>query len=126
MTVTATTFKARFTVFSAVTDDVVEDAIDEASRWVSVTAYGSQDRADDAIRYLTGHLLSLDAALNGAGSTAGSASAGPSGPIASMGGLSASVSYAIPTNASDDWFATTAWGRRFLSIERRVFAPRTI
>ena len=123
--VTATTFKARFTVFSTVADAVVDEAITEAERWVSANAYGSRDRADDAIRYLTAHILTLDAQANAAATAAGSGS-GPSGPVSSMSGLSASVSYAVPSSASDDWFSSTTWGQRFLSIERRVFASRIL
>lgn len=124
MTVTATTFKARFTVFSAVADATVETAIEEASRWVNAAAYGTTERADDAIRYLTGHLLSLDAQLN-ALTAAGSAS-GPGGPVSSMATLGASVSYAVPAGAGNEFFSTTPWGLRFLSISKRVFASRVL
>ena len=124
-TVTATTFKDRFTVFSSVADATVTAAITEADRWTNDAAYGT-DRHDDAIRYLAAHLLALDAQANAAASAAASAGAGPSGPVSSKAGLSASISYAVPSGAGDDWFASTVWGQRFLSIERRVFASRIL
>lgn len=122
--VTATTFKARFTAFSAVADAVVTTAIEEAVRWVSTSAFGSQDRADDGINYLTAHILALDAQLN-ALTPAGGAS-GPGGPVSSMATLGASVSYAVPANAGSDYFSQTPWGLRFLSLQQRVFASRVL
>lgn len=122
--VTATTFKTRFTTFSAVADAVVTTAINEAVRWVGASAFGSQARADDGINYLTAHILALDAQLNAL--TAAGGASGPGGPVSSMATLGASVSYAVPTGAGGDYFSTTPWGLRFLSIQKRVFASRIL
>lgn len=124
MAVTASTFKARFTVFSSLSDAVVETALAEAGRRCSSSAFGTSELHDDAVGYLAGHILAQDAAMNAAGSPAASAGAGDAGAVASKSAMGQSISYAVPEVFSKSALATTAWGRRYLELTSLAFPAR--
>lgn len=115
-------------VFDSVDDACVQEAIDEAVRYVSEVDWGC--RYDDGIFYLACHILAEAASIEVAASDGGaSATVGaiPAGPVMSEKILTWSASYSVSEGGVfDDAFATTTWGRQYLARSSRVFSRRVI
>jgi hypothetical protein len=114
--------------FDGVDEDCVQDAIDEACRYVSEIEWGS--RFDDGVFYLACHILAEAAQIEAAAADGGAAATGgavPAGPISSESILSWRASYAVSEGGVfDDAFATTTWGRQYLARCHRVFSRRVL
>jgi len=115
-------------VFDSVDSDCVQDAIDEAVRYVSEVNWG--DRYNDGVFYLACHILAESAMLEQAGSDGGPASTGgavPAGPVMSESILSWRTTYSVSEGGIfDDALATTTWGRQYLARSSRVFSRRVL
>lgn len=112
-------FRVRFSEFVATTDSVVELAIEDALLIYAL--------CDAGVLYLSAHILTLHAE-SGVGSAGGVVDGGDSEVTSeSGGGVSASFKSMADTG-SDAFFATTAYGRMFLTIRKtsvgRAFSVR--
>jgi hypothetical protein len=115
-------------VFDSVDSDCVQNAIDEAVRYVSEVNWG--DRYDDGVFYLSCHILAESAMLEQAGTDGGPAATGgavPAGPVMSESILSWRTTYSVSEGGVfDDGLATTTWGRQYLARSNRVFSRRVL
>ena len=111
MAVTAAQFKARIHEFAASSDASVDAFLAEAARRINAAAWSA--KADDGLIQLTAHLMKV-AAL-GSGAAVGAVVSEKVGAV--------SRSYAAPTDVDTD-YATTAYGRAYLSLLRTIFVPR--
>ncbi|MCP3685814.1 MAG: DUF4054 domain-containing protein [bacterium] len=117
MTVTAASFKARFTEFAAVADARVELFLADAVLVLNEVYWDL--KYDLGINYYTAHLLYLaDQAADGSGE-------GTSGAITgrSVDGTSVSYGSGNPTSAEDAWLLTTTYGSRYLSLRKSLGVP---
>lgn len=117
MAVTPASFKALFPEFSSQTDPRVQLFLDQASRRVDAATFGA--RADDALSYLTAHLLAV---ANTAGQAATS---GASGPVSSKTVGPLSVSFASnwgSASGSGDNYQATYYGREYLTLVKLAIA----
>lgn len=114
--------------FDSVDPAAIQQAIDEACRYVSEPNWGS--RFDDGVFYLACHILAEAAALEEAAESGGASAtigAVPSGPVLSERILSWSATYAgTEGGVFDDAFATTSWGRAYLARCNLVFSDRIL
>jgi hypothetical protein len=117
------TLRARLPAFASTTkypDDLVDASIQEALRWVSASFFGAA-RYDDAILYMSAHLLTL--------SSAASAGAASAGAVRSVTAGSASVTYngSIGSNASNfPGLDSTTYGRRYRELVKLIGAARVL
>jgi hypothetical protein len=110
MTTTAATVKALPSgEFSAIADATIDAYIARAKLRLSTSSYGAL--YEDAVLYLTAHLLSLDTSGTGAAP----------GQVTSESAGSMSRSYATPTNNSSSGLTATHWGRTLIQMQRELF-----
>jgi hypothetical protein len=102
--------------FSTVAQSAIERVLAEAAREVSASAYG--DRYDDAVLYLTAHLL--------AGQKKGSA--GAAGPVTMEIAGPVTRQYSqMALQGGDEALLSTSYGRRFRDIRHQcVSGPRVL
>lgn len=125
-TVTPSSFKSRFSpTFDCLTDNQVQAAIDQSVRWLNESCWG-ECRYDDAVTYLTGHWLTIDAQIQAAGSPAAAATSTSTGAKKSEKLLTWSASWATPGVFESDPFGTTSFGQQFLSLRSLVFCCRVL
>ena len=107
MSVTATSVKTLGgAAFAAVADSVVETWLAIAGRRINSTYFG--DLYDDALSFLTLHLLESIVLPGGTG--------GAAGEVSSVRVGSVSVSYATSGVTNDAPYASTFWGRQYLAL----------
>jgi hypothetical protein len=104
--VTPTTFKALFTEFASEGDSRVQLFIDQASRRLSESVFG--DYYDDAVGFLTAHMLSRSTATAGRGFVSSETVGQLSRSYTQSGGILASG------------YATTSYGQEFSRLLRLV------
>lgn len=121
-TVTPSTLKQRAAAFAALSDSVVQAAINESVRWTSEPQWGAS-HFDDGVFYLACHILEEDAALNS--QQLGGGASTPAGPKTAEKLLTWSAEWDSPDEFNDA-LATTGWGRRYLAARGRVFSTRCI
>jgi hypothetical protein len=113
-------FTTKFPTLGAAPAAIITDALAEAAREVSETAWGS--RSDDGILWLAAHLVhSLDPAF--------SPSASVSGPVTKMRVGDRDVAFANPLSSDgggSDWLKTTKYGLRYLHLRDLVFGSRKL
>jgi len=116
MAVSASGFKARFSEFSAVSDETVEIYLDDAAEFVNTSAWG--DRADVGTYYLAAHLYSTANSATNGGGAGGLVSEKRLGPGA--------VKYAVPSGIgfSEYGLGSTPYGQRFLAMQAAVMGSR--
>ncbi len=122
MAVTPTQFKDEFPEFATLTDPDVQLFIDQAERRTARTNWGV--KADDGVKYLTAHLLTMRARATG--TTPGGGGAGVRGPMASetVGSLSRSFSNVTAAPWTNAWLESTAWGSAYAELRSLVFSDR--
>lgn len=106
------TFLCLFDEFEGVPSKKIGAFFDLAKNRVDETVWG--DCTDEAIYYLTGHLIS---STGGAGGSGG----GVAGPITSESVGSVSRSYGqvnVNQGGNDELYATTRYGQMFLNLRR--------
>lgn len=110
MAVTIEQFYERFPQFDNGSDEQVEAILAEAGTWVDAT--WNQTDADNAVMYLSAHMLSVEQA-NPDGGAAGAVQSESFGPI--------SVSYAVNQASGSDLSAlkSTLYGQRYLALLNR-------
>lgn len=102
-------FRVRLPEFVATADSVVEFALGDALLIYAL--------CDTGVLYLAAHILTLHAE-SGVGSTGGTVDGGDGETTSeSAGGVSASFK-AMADTGSEAFFATTAYGRMFLTIRK--------
>jgi hypothetical protein len=105
-------FRARFTEFSSISDEVVELNLSDAALEVSVS-FG--DYQDVATLFLAAHYLALSQnASNGAYGSVGGLSS------KSVDGVSQSFNVVAANSQSDQLLAYTVYGQRFLSYRQKI------
>lgn len=107
MAVTATTFKQLFPAFDCESDPRVTSFINAAKRRVSESVFG--DYYDDAVNYLTAHLLSRDISQNGG-----------KGQVSSEQVGDLSRSYTQTGGVLATGYNSTAYGQEFVALLRLV------
>ncbi len=124
ITVTAATFKARLPEFDHVLNAVVETWITAAKLRVNATQWAG--KADEAVIFLTAHLLS-SFVTDGSGPPTEAPTEVAPGPVSAEREGQVSVSYAIADHIKDSGtFATTKYGRYFVTLRREIFVTRKI
>ena len=110
--------KARFPAFAAVSDSVIQGALDEAALQVDET-WVDEPNYRLGILLLAAHILTLDG--QGAGAESEAAAAGASGfKRMRSGQLELERFTAADAGGGDEGVvATTSYGRRFLDLLRR-------
>lgn len=118
MSVTVADIQTFAPLLADVDEDTIQAAIDEAERNTYRTAWGA--RADDGIKNLTAHLLTVNEKL------AALASAQVTGPITSqgVGPLSRSFAVAAAVPYEHYWYTLTTYGQRYLTLVGSIFANR--
>lgn len=110
-TPTAAEIKARYPELAGIADPTVNIAIADAVPWFNETRWGGFYAQGFAA--FVAHMLTVDKR------TAAGAQA-QAGPVQAKSVGDASVSYAAPqfTKATDAFYATTAYGQRYLQLRR--------
>lgn len=117
MAVTAQDIRDHFAEFSALSDAVINRWKEQAERRVNLTQWG--EKADDAILWLTAHLLKITTALD-AGLTA------PAGPLSSQKVGDLAATYKIPDGMSQTFLASTSYGQYYLTLRTGVWPTRVL
>ena len=117
MAVTAKEIKDCFAEFAGLSDTLVDKFRLQAERRVNLTTW--QDKADDAILYLSAHLLKINKD-NGADGGANS------GPISKKRVGDLSVEFKVPEKVSDSWLARTSYGQTYMEIKRGIWGSRVL
>ena len=117
MAVTATDITDHFAEFEGLSETVINQWLAQAERRVNATQWG--EKADDAVLWLTAHLLALTQPL-GCGVSPGS------GPVASKKVGDLAVTYKIPEKMSQTFLASTAYGQYYLTLRAGVFPTRVL
>lgn len=107
MSVTPATFKVLFPEFVAQTDARVQLFLDQASRRISTTSFGTL--YDDAQSYLAAHLIAVSARASGM------TLSGASGPVTSetVGPLSKSYASNYGATTGADNYDATPYGQEY-------------
>lgn len=117
MTVTASDITDHFPQFEGLSETVITQWLTQAERRVNPIQWG--EKADDAVLWLTAHLLALTQTLGACVSPA-------SGPIVSKKVGDLSVSYKVPDKMSQTFLASTAYGQYYLTLRAAVFGSRVL
>lgn len=115
MALTLGSFRARFPEFGAIADATVQVYIDDALADLEQGIWGSESNADRATAFLAAHRLATEL------DSAGGATTGQVGALASATADGVSSTYVMPEGLSGDDLAlwSTAYGQRFLDLRRR-------
>jgi len=107
-------FKIRFPEFDSIDDARIQVFIDDAVLQVNETYWG--DKYNMGLYYLTAHYLYLaEKSADGSGSGSGGAVASRA-----VDGVSVSYNNMTPDNQSDAYYASTAYGQRYMSLMRTL------
>lgn len=117
VTVTANDIRDHFAEFETLSDTVITRWQTQAERRVNVTQWG--EKADDAVLWLTAHLLKLQQSL-----TCGLDP--PSGVVASKKVGDVSVAYKVPDRMSQTFLASTAYGQYYLTLRSGIWPERVL
>ena len=117
MAVTAKEIKDCLPEFAGFSDLVVDKFRLQAERRVNLAQWAG--KADDAILYLTGHLLKLFKSFT-SGATAAS------GPISQKRVGDLAVSYKVPEKMSNTWLARTTYGQMYIELKQGVWPTRVL
>jgi hypothetical protein len=137
MTVTAETVRTyapEFADDSNPTDERIDLFIAEAMRYVSSSAWSA--RYDDGVLFLTLHLMTMwYRAQPASGAAVGSGGTAAVGPIhwaqvdnqqLGFSSPSASAGAKSVKRDTDSWYEASAWGQKYTSLRRLVFAARAL
>ena len=118
MSVTLTSFRARFPEFAGVPDARVQIYIDEAIADLDQGIWDSTATADRATSLLAAHRVANEL------DSSGNATGGQGGFLTSASADGVSSSYAMPTGLStlDAQLWSTQYGQRFLELRNRFTA----
>ncbi len=123
--ITPAEMKTRCPAWVSESDSELQDAIDEAVRWLNEANWGTT-QFDDGVFYLAAHIFTQFLAHKNAAAT-GQGGAVPPGAASSKRQLSWAVSYAVPPGGfSDADLASTSYGRTFLSRRSLIFSSRVL
>ena len=117
MTVLASDIADYFPEFEGLSETVINRWLDQAQRRVNYTQWG--DKADDAVIWLTAHLLAITQSL-GCGTSPGSGAIGSK----KVGDLA--VTYKVPDRMSQSFLASTAYGQYYLTLKTGVWPERVL
>ena len=119
MAFSKSTFLALFDEFEGVPSKKINAWAEFASHRVDEKAWGKC--ADEAIYYLTAHMLASTGGIGGSGG----ANAGPV-TSESVGQLSRSYGQVNVGNGNDELLATTRYGQQFIELRRTCVIPATV
>ncbi len=114
--VTPASIQARFPEFAKVEPDTIQIWIDDALCNVNETQWAK--RATMAVEFLTAHCLKLFADPDCEEPSAGPVSSEREGQVA--------ATYKIAEMFAKDDLGSTVYGRRFLTLRKRLFVTRKI
>lgn len=117
MAVTAQDIKDTFGEFSGTSDQLVERFLAQANRRVNADQWG--EKADDAVLYLTAHLLKIEVQIRGGAFAA-------SGPIQSRKVGDLAVSYKVPDAMGKSFLASTTYGQVYLDLKTGIWPTRVL
>ena len=117
MAVTAKDIKDCFGEFAGTSDQLVDKFRLQAERRINLTQWG--EKADDAILWLTAHLLKIEQQIRGGGIAA-------SGPVQSKKVGDLAVSYKIPDSMAKSFLASTTYGQYYLDLKTGVWPTRVL
>lgn len=118
MSVTAKDVKDTFSEFAGHSDQLVDRWRLQAERRINLTQWG--EKADDAILWLTAHLLKIEKQLRcGNGNAA-------SGAVRSKRVGDLAVTYAVPTKMADTFLAATAYGQQYIDLKTGIWPTRVL
>lgn len=117
MAVSANDIRDHFAEFDCLSDTVINQWKAQAERRINLSCWGN--KADDAILWLTGHLLKISQTL------AAGLDAAP-GPVTTRKVGDLSVSYSIPKEMGATFLASTVYGQYYLTLKRGVFGCRVL
>lgn len=117
MAVTAKNVKDCFAEFAGASDDLVDKWRLQAERRVNLIAWGN--KSDDAILWLTGHLLKIEQQIR----AGNSANAGPIN-MKRVGDLS--IGYAVSGDLSKSFLSSTTYGQYFLDLKTGIWPSRVL
>jgi len=117
MAVTANDIRDHFAEFADLSDTVINRWLEQAVRRVNPTQWG--EKADDAVLWLTGHLLKLQSAL-ACGMQA------PSGPVSQHKVGDLWVSFKIPDKMGATFLAATTYGQYYLTLQTGIWPTRVL
>lgn len=117
MAVTATDIQDHFPEFEGLSETVINLWLTQAERRVNPTQWG--DKADDAVLWLTAHLLALTQGLACGVSAA-------SGPVTTKKVGDLSISYKVPDEMSQTFLASTSYGQYYLTLKTGVWPTRVL
>lgn len=117
MAVTAKQIKDCFAEFAGLSDALVDKWRLQAERRVNLVQWGN--KSDDAILWLTAHLLKLEKQLSIGGTAA-------AGPIERKKVGDIEVEYKVPEKSSDSFLATTSYGQYFIDLKTGIFPTRVL
>lgn len=117
MAVSANDIRDHFAEFSDLSDTVITRWKEQAERRVNLDQWG--EKADDAILWLTAHLLKIQQAL-ACGMTP------PPGPVTSQRVGDLSVAYKVPGRMADRFLASTAYGQYYLDLKTGIWPTRVL
>ncbi len=122
MTATISDFRARFPEFSdnsEYPDPRIQLFLDDATLDIGTDEGRWCNYYNVAQSYLAAHLLTVGTKTEVGGSSASS------GPISSKSAGGVSVSYSVTTNNNrstlDDFYMSTSYGQRFITLRNRCF-----
>lgn len=119
MAVSANDIRDHFSEFSGLSDTVINQWMAQAERRVNRTQWG--EKADDAVLWLTAHLLAFTQPMACGKSPA-------SGPMASkkVGDLAVTFKIKDADRASDSFLASTPYGQYYLTLRTGVWPTRVL
>ena len=117
MAVSATDIRDHFGEFSGLSDTVINRWMDQAERRVNRAQWG--EKADDAVLWLTAHLLAFTQPL-----ACGTAPA--SGPVTTKKVGDLSVGFQVPERMSQTFLASTPYGQYYLTLKTGVWPTRVL
>lgn len=117
MAIVASDIREHFPEFSGLSDTVIVRWLAQANRRVNATQWG--EKADDAVLWLTAHLLAVTGSLACGGSPG-------SGAVSSHKVGDLAVTYKVPDRMSQTFLASTAYGQYYLTLKTGVWPTRVL
>jgi hypothetical protein len=115
--VTAKDIKDCFGEFAGTSDQLVDKFRLQAERRVNLTQWG--EKADDAILWLTAHLLKLEKQIRGGNFAA-------AGPVSMRKTGDLTTSYKVPEKLGNSFLASTTYGQYFLDLKTGIWPERVL